>query len=50
MREEMDSVNKEVNKTRSTSDGAVHALSQELRSIKIDLEKCQSREKQVILI
>ena len=43
----MQSANEEVNKTRTTSDSTVHALSQELRYLKQDLEKVESREKQV---
>lgn len=46
----MDSVTKEVRTTRSTSDTAVQSLSQELRSLKLDLEKSQSREKSVSLL
>ena len=47
LRDEMDSVNKEVKTTRNSSDTAVQSLSQELRHLKIDLEKSQSREKSV---
>ena len=47
LRDEMDSVTKEVKSTRSTSDTAVQSLSHELRSLKMDLEKSQSREKSV---
>lgn len=46
-RDEIDSVSQEVNKTRSSSDSAVQALSQELRHLKQDLEKTLDREKQV---
>jgi hypothetical protein len=42
--------NAEANKTRSSSDTAVQALSQELRHIKFDLERAQIREKQVFII
>lgn len=48
-REEIDSVSQEVNKTRSSSDTAVQALSQELRHLKQDLDKTLDREKQVKL-
>ncbi len=47
-REEIDSVSQEVNKTRSSSDTAVQALSQELRHLKQDLDKTLDREKQII--
>ena len=47
LRDEMDSISKEVKSTRSTSDTAVQSLSQELRHLKLDLEKSQSREKSV---
>lgn len=46
-RDEIDSVSQEVNKTRNSSDSAVHALSQELRHLKQDLDKTLDREKQV---
>lgn len=47
-REEIDSVSQEVNKTRSSSDTAVQALSQELRHLKQDLDKTLDREKQLM--
>jgi LEA14-like dessication related protein len=50
LREELEMNNAEVNKTRSSSDTAVQALSQELRHLKLDLERAQIKEKQVILL
>ncbi len=50
LRDELDSVTKEVNKTRDSSDGAVQALSSELRHLKMELEKTHSREKQVCIL
>lgn len=47
IRDEKDLTNLEMNKTRSSSDSTVNALSQELRQIKLDLEKTSGREKQV---
>lgn len=48
LRDELDSKSVEVNKTRDSSDGAVQALSVELRHLKMDLDKVQSREKQLL--
>ncbi len=47
LRDEKDFASQEVCKTRSSSDGVVNKLSQELRHIKQDLEKTSNREKQV---
>lgn len=47
LRDEKDYASQEVCKTRTTSDGAVNAISQELRHVKQDLEKTAGREKQV---
>jgi hypothetical protein len=44
----MDSLSVEVNRTKDSSDGAVQALSAELRHLKIEFEKIQSREKQLL--
>ncbi len=48
LRDEKDFASDEVYKTRSSSDGVVNKLSQELRHVKQDLEKTYHREKQVI--
>lgn len=48
MRDEKDSTCVEINQTRTSSDNAINALSQELRSIKQDLEKTSGREKQLL--
>ena len=47
LRDEVDSVNHEVTKTRTSTDSAVTALSQELRQFKHDLERAKQRENQV---
>ena len=47
LRDELELLTKEVNKTRTSSDSTVGSLSVELRHLKQDLEKSQSREKQV---
>lgn len=47
LKDEVEAVNGEVSKTRSSSDNAVTALSQELRQFKHDLERARQREKQV---
>jgi predicted nucleic acid-binding Zn-ribbon protein len=49
-RDEIDSASQEVNKTRTSSDSAVQALSQELRHLKQDLDKTLDREKQVNIV
>jgi chromosome segregation ATPase len=49
-KEELESYSGEISKTRSSSDMAVTALSQELRSLKVELEKTIDREKQVRLV
>lgn len=49
LKEEMDSITRDLSKSRNSSDNVVQSLSQELRSIKIELEKVQDREKQVNL-
>ena len=46
-RDEIDNVSHEVSKTRTSSDSAVQALSQELRHLKQNLDKTLDREKQV---
>lgn len=46
-RDEIDNVSVEVSKSRNTSDSTVQCLSQELRHLKLDLEKAQARERQV---
>jgi hypothetical protein len=48
LRDEMDSLSVEVSRTKDSSDGAVQSLSAELRHLKIELEKIQSREKQLL--
>ncbi len=47
-REELESYSSEMSRSRSSQEGAVHALSQELRNVRIELEKTIDREKQVI--
>lgn len=49
LKDDIESVNVEVCKTRNSSDGAVQSLSQELRLLKQDLERVQERERQVII-
>lgn len=48
LRDQLDSTNSEINKTRTSSDSTVHSLSLELRSIKQELEKREEREKQLL--
>jgi hypothetical protein len=48
LKDEVDSCSIEYSKTRTSSDSVVQSLSSELRLIKIELEKVQNREKQVI--
>ena len=48
LRDEMDSLSVEVNRAKDSSDGAVQSLSSELRHLKIELEKIQLREKQLL--
>jgi hypothetical protein len=47
LKDDIESVNVEVSKTRCSSDTAVHSLSHELRVLKQDLERYQERERQV---
>ncbi len=47
-RDEFDSVNSEISKSRCSSDSAVQTLCQEIRHLKIDLERAQNREKQLM--
>ena len=47
LKEELDSYCSDLSKTRSSSDNVVQSLSQELRTIKLELDKVQDREKQV---
>jgi len=45
---EIDQLNFEIDKTRSSSDSSIDLLSKELRETRMKLEKSQSRENEVI--
>ncbi|RNA25983.1 coiled-coil domain-containing protein, partial [Brachionus plicatilis] len=48
LRDQLDSTNSEISKNRTSSDSTVQSLSQELRSLKQELEKRDDRERQLL--